>query len=81
MMFILPRSTSLGLYGRKNALPTLTINDIRDIISGNTAVENQKSRTTRSLVRNSMSPQDPGSRVTNFEYLSDNTFSSNQLLP
>jgi hypothetical protein len=38
MVFVLPRSTSLGLYGRKNALPTLTINDVRDVLTGQTQV-------------------------------------------
>ena len=54
MVFILPRATSLGLYARKNALPTLTINDIRDVLTGqvNTGLElaQQSQRTTRSVV-------------------------------
>ena len=31
---ILPRGSSLGLYARKNAIPTLTLNDIHDVLSG-----------------------------------------------
>ena len=34
MNFVLPRGSSLGLYARKNAIPTLTLNDIRDVLSG-----------------------------------------------
>jgi hypothetical protein len=49
MVFVLPRATSLGLYARKNALPTLTINDIRDVLTGH--VESiTPQRSTRSVV-------------------------------
>ena len=34
MDFTLARGSSLGLYARKNAIPTLTLNDVKDVISG-----------------------------------------------
>ena len=34
MDFILARGSSLGLYARKNAIPTLTLNDVKDVITG-----------------------------------------------
>ena len=32
--FSIPRGSSIGLYARKNAIPSLTINDIRDVLIG-----------------------------------------------
>jgi len=32
--FGIPRGASVGVYGRKNAIPTLTINDVRDVLTG-----------------------------------------------
>jgi hypothetical protein len=49
MVFVLPRATSLGLYARKNALPTLTINDIRDVLTGHVETTPTQ-RSTRSVV-------------------------------
>ena len=34
MDFILARGSSLGLYARKNAIPTLTLNDVKDVLTG-----------------------------------------------
>ena len=34
-VLVLPKGTSLGLFARKNAIPSLTQNDIRDVIVGN----------------------------------------------
>ena len=34
MDFTLARGSSLGLYARKNAIPTLTLNDVKDVITG-----------------------------------------------
>ena len=58
MNFVLPRGSSLGLYARKNAIPTLTLNDIRDVLSGYrssmvavaTNAETSSSRHSRSIV-------------------------------
>ena len=48
---ILPRGSSLGLYARKNAIPTLTLNDIRDVISGFRNMEgNRQSRSIVSFI-------------------------------
>ena len=59
MDFILARGSSVGLYARKNAIPTLTLNDVKDVITGfrNTAsayslASSNSRRPTRSLVRN-----------------------------
>ena len=56
MNFVLPRGSSLGLYARKNAIPTLTLNDIRDVLSGYrnsmvAASAEASSRHSRSIVR------------------------------
>ena len=32
--FSIPRGSSIGLYARRNAIPTLTNNDIRDVLMG-----------------------------------------------
>ena len=32
--FAIPRGSSIGIYGRKNAIPTLTMNDVNDVLSG-----------------------------------------------
>ena len=32
--FLVSRGASLGVYGRKNAVPTLTMNDLREVIQG-----------------------------------------------
>ena len=32
--FLIARGASIGVYGRKNAVPTLTQNDLREVISG-----------------------------------------------
>ena len=32
--FLLSRGASIGVYGRKNAVPTLTQNDLREVIAG-----------------------------------------------
>ncbi|XP_040567553.1 teneurin-m isoform X3 [Lepeophtheirus salmonis] len=32
--FQIPRGSSIGIYARKNAIPTLTINDLRDVLTG-----------------------------------------------
>jgi len=32
--FSIPRGSSIGLYARKNAIPTLTNNDLRDVLKG-----------------------------------------------
>lgn len=29
-----PRGSSIGLYARRNAIPTLTLNDVRDVFAG-----------------------------------------------
>ena len=57
MNFVLPRGSSLGLYARKNAIPTLTLNDIRDVLSGYRSsmvavanAETSSSRHSRSIV-------------------------------
>jgi hypothetical protein len=34
MDFILARGSSLGLYARKNAIPTLPLNDVKDVLTG-----------------------------------------------
>ena len=56
---MLPRGSSLGLYARKNAIPTLTLNDIRDVLSGyrssmvavaNAETSSSSSRHSRSIV-------------------------------
>ena len=51
MDFILPRGSSVGLYARKNAIPTLTLNDIRDVLSGyrsmSTLVQQNSAQSTR----------------------------------
>lgn len=51
MDFIVPRGSSLGLYARKNAIPTLTLNDIRDVLSGYRSNSEDTIRQTRSIVR------------------------------
>ncbi len=33
-LFSIPRGSSVGIYARKNAIPTLTMNDIRDVLTG-----------------------------------------------
>jgi hypothetical protein len=50
MAFILPRGSSVGLYARKNAIPTLTLNDIRDVLSGFRATTSDDTRQSRSIV-------------------------------
>ena len=59
MDFTLARGSSLGLYARKNAIPTLTLNDVKDVITGfrssapsvySIASSSSKRRDTRSLV-------------------------------
>ena len=32
--FDVVRGSSLGLYARKNAIPTMTVNDVKDVIAG-----------------------------------------------
>ena len=41
--FSIPRGSSIGLYARKNAIPSLTINDIRDVLIGFRSLSAQKS--------------------------------------
>ena len=41
----LPRGASLGLYGRRNALPTHTNYDIMEVVKGN----EEKTRTSRAI--------------------------------
>ena len=59
MDFTLARGSSLGLYARKNAIPTLTLNDVKDVITGfrssapsvySIASSTSNRRDTRSLV-------------------------------
>ena len=32
--FLIARGASIGVYGRKNAVPTLTQNDLREVLTG-----------------------------------------------
>ena len=32
--FLIARGASIGVYGRKNAVPTLTQNDLREVLNG-----------------------------------------------
>ena len=48
MNFIIPRGSSVGLYARKNAIPTLTLNDVRDVLNG---FRSENNRNSRSIVR------------------------------
>lgn len=41
--FSIPRGSSIGLYARRNAIPTLTNNDIRDVLMGFRTLPGQKS--------------------------------------
>ena len=57
MNFILPRGSSVGLYARKNAIPTLTLNDVHDVLSGYRSTMSatallESSRHSRSIVSN-----------------------------
>ena len=60
MDFVLARGSSLGLYARKNAIPTLTLNDVKDVLNGfrssaasiySSASVSKSQRDARSLVR------------------------------
>ena len=60
MDFVLARGSSLGLYARKNAIPTLTLNDVKDVLNGfrtsaasiyASASVSKSQRDARSLVR------------------------------
>ena len=60
MDFVLARGSSLGLYARKNAIPTLTLNDVKDVLNGfrssaasiySSASVSKPQRDARSLVR------------------------------
>ena len=48
MEFEVVRGSSLGFYARKNAIPTMTLNDVKDVITG--FKDNSLHRQTRSIV-------------------------------
>ena len=48
MEFEVVRGSSLGFYARKNAIPTMTLNDVKDVIAG--FKDNSLHRQTRSIV-------------------------------
>ncbi len=50
MNFIIPRGSSVGLYARKNAIPTLTLNDVRDVLNGFRSENNRNSRSIVSFI-------------------------------
>ena len=44
-----PRGASLGVYGRRNAIPTLTLNDVSDVITGYRAREGRAASMANSV--------------------------------
>ena len=54
--FAVPRGSSVGIYARKNAIPTLTLNDVRDVLTG--FKEREKRSPSNSNLVSPMIPQE-----------------------
>ncbi len=54
--FLVPRGSSLGVYGRKNAVPTLTVNDIREVVSGQRTRSGRAAEINTVIIRETLLP-------------------------